>query len=281
MKIGNLRECLPRVFRDCTTVLCERRDPALLSEELVLFNNALVGLIIWSTVTNTHWLRTPLVRNLSELRKEGSFSVRRDALARKEKILHAACELVVHDGTNLKLDKVADMAGVGIATLYRNYPTRNALILACLDRIHKEVVAQLNDARRELEDPNAEADRILREVIRNTIPAGINLLVPALIETPEDRLSEDLLAKKKEIVEALNALLEKSRELGFLHPTVTNNWTLNGLIQIYQAPAFEFSGENTRSDDDVEAMVGVFLEGCRVGLETSYMFPTSTADENS
>jgi len=55
--------------------------------------------------------------------------VRSDALARRIRIIEAACEIFRTSTDIVPLETIADKAGVGIATLYRNFPDRTALIL--------------------------------------------------------------------------------------------------------------------------------------------------------
>ncbi len=56
--------------------------------------------------------------------------LRKDALARRHAILKAAAEVLAEQGFDAPLELVAERAGVGRATLYRNFPDRTALALA-------------------------------------------------------------------------------------------------------------------------------------------------------
>src|SRR4051812_15643531 len=55
---------------------------------------------------------------------------RADARRNREKLLAAAGELFASKGTDVSLDAVAKHAGLGIGTLYRHFPTRDALVEA-------------------------------------------------------------------------------------------------------------------------------------------------------
>lgn len=55
---------------------------------------------------------------------------RADAIRNREKLLTAATELFAARGTDVSLEAVAKRAGVGIGTLYRHFPTREALVEA-------------------------------------------------------------------------------------------------------------------------------------------------------
>ena len=54
--------------------------------------------------------------------------MRADARAKRAAVLTAAVDVFTERGVDIPLDEVARRAGVGIATLYRHFPTREALI---------------------------------------------------------------------------------------------------------------------------------------------------------
>lgn len=56
--------------------------------------------------------------------------VRADAQRNRQALLDAALEAFAQDGVNASLEAIARSAGVGIGTLYRHFPTREALALA-------------------------------------------------------------------------------------------------------------------------------------------------------
>ena len=55
---------------------------------------------------------------------------RSDAAANRDRLLAAATVAVKHDGEKVPMATVAAQAGVGVGTLYRHYPTREALLSA-------------------------------------------------------------------------------------------------------------------------------------------------------
>ena len=65
--------------------------------------------------------------------------MRADARRNREKLLAAAASAFAEAGTAASLEAIAKQAGVGIGTLYRHFPTREALIEAAyaneLDRL--------------------------------------------------------------------------------------------------------------------------------------------------
>lgn len=68
---------------------------------------------------------------------------RSDARRNQELILEAARTLFIAEGVLVPFDEIARRAGVGNATLYRHFPTRDALVLAA---IQQDITAIQHDA---------------------------------------------------------------------------------------------------------------------------------------
>jgi AcrR family transcriptional regulator len=66
--------------------------------------------------------------------------VRSDALENRARILAAAREALAEDGAT-SMNQVAQRAGVGAGTLYRHFPTREALLLAVYEVEVERIVA--------------------------------------------------------------------------------------------------------------------------------------------
>lgn len=62
-------------------------------------------------------------------------NLRADAERNRKRILDAACELFRTSGLDVALEEVAKRAGVGIATLYRRFPTRGELVAAAFEQM--------------------------------------------------------------------------------------------------------------------------------------------------
>jgi AcrR family transcriptional regulator len=112
---------------------------------------------------------------------------RADGLRNREKLMEIAKTAFADVGTDVSLDEIARRAGVGIGTLYRHFPTRDAIIEAVY--------------RREVEQLAGSAARLLA-----TLPP-----VEALHEWM--RLFVDYIATKKVMASALGPLVGNSPEL--------------------------------------------------------------------
>jgi AcrR family transcriptional regulator len=81
-------------------------------------------------------------------------TLRSDAQRNLERVLHAAAETFAERGPDASIDEIARRAGVGHATVFRRFPTKDSLIEAVVqDRIHQ--LEALADAALEREDAGA------------------------------------------------------------------------------------------------------------------------------
>jgi AcrR family transcriptional regulator len=78
-------------------------------------------------------------------RTEGD-DLRADAERNRRRIVAAAAAVFGEQGLDAPLEEVARRAGVGIATLYRRYPSREGLVVACFRHRLDEYAAALDEA---------------------------------------------------------------------------------------------------------------------------------------
>jgi AcrR family transcriptional regulator len=67
-------------------------------------------------------------------REKGARPLRADAQLNRDRILNAAAKLFAERGLSVPLEEIAGHAGVGVATLYRRFPTRADLAAAAFER---------------------------------------------------------------------------------------------------------------------------------------------------
>ncbi len=72
--------------------------------------------------------------------------LRRDAAANRERILTAAIEVFSASGAQAGIDEVARRAGVGVGTVYRRFPTKDALLVEIVDQLLRDLVTVARDA---------------------------------------------------------------------------------------------------------------------------------------
>lgn len=91
---------------------------------------------------------------------------RSDALANRQRLIAAAQDVFRERGIDAEMKVIAERAGVGVGTIYRNFPTKDDLITAITAEL-VEAVRVVCDEAAQTEDP-AEAIRIVVEgTLRN------------------------------------------------------------------------------------------------------------------
>jgi AcrR family transcriptional regulator len=68
--------------------------------------------------------------------------LRRDAAGNRERLVNAAARVFAEQGLDASVQQIAEAAGVGMGTLYRRFPTKDALIDALAeDLLHRVLLA--------------------------------------------------------------------------------------------------------------------------------------------
>ena len=133
---------------------------------------------------------------------------RADARRNHDKLVAAARAVFTEDGTSAPLEDVAERAGVGIGTLYRHFPTRQAL----LEAVYVDEVEAMARAAEDLSElPPWEAlSRWLHQYVG--FAATKRALNEALLEAAPD--SDVLLSCRTAIAGAGTALVERAQRAG-------------------------------------------------------------------
>ena len=133
---------------------------------------------------------------------------RADARVNHEKLVAAARALFTEKGTSAPLEDVAEQAGVGIGTLYRHFPTRQALLEAVyVDEV--EAIARAATDLAELPPWDALSQWLHRYLGFAGTKRALN---EALMETDPD--SKVFLTCRAAIVDAGTMLLERAQQAG-------------------------------------------------------------------
>jgi AcrR family transcriptional regulator len=130
--------------------------------------------------------------------------LRADAQRNRDRLLEVAVRALSHDGPDVTLETIAREAGVGIGTLYRHFPTREALV----DAAYRNELTRLCDSTGRLLK-RLPPDRALRTwmdrfVDYMTTKRGMDGALRALIASGGDPFSES----RDRLVGALTTLLE-------------------------------------------------------------------------
>jgi AcrR family transcriptional regulator len=179
---------------------------------------------------------------------------RADAIRNRERVLEAAKAVFSAGGPEASLEAVARKAGVGIGTLYRHFPTREALFEAVYRR-EVQQLSELAEALKSEADPVDALRRWLRSnvefvVTKKGMSAALALAVQSSSELTA--FSFDRLSK------AVGALLDRAVAAGEIRADISPEDVLRALVgmcYLHDQPGWQNS---------VVRLLDVFVDGLRL-----------------
>ena len=138
--------------------------------------------------------------------------MRQDARENRDRILAAAERVFGTRGEAGSTEEVARLAGVGIATVFRHFPTKEALIEATLVRHFTGLLDQTRAAAH-APDPSAALSALIHEMIHRgaskiTLASMLDDAPPAVV------------AVASEVKAAVDAALRRAQAAGTVRPDV-------------------------------------------------------------
>ncbi|HEY7047182.1 MAG TPA: helix-turn-helix domain-containing protein [Jatrophihabitantaceae bacterium] len=142
--------------------------------------------------------------------------LRADAQLNRDRILAAARDVFVERGAGVPLDEIARRAGTGIATLYRRFPDREALMRAVvLDALRRTG----DEARRAAEEEDDPFEALVRYMHR-TLEIRIGAVIPVLLE--EISIEDDeMLQARTSGSDALQGIIDRAHKARTLRRDIT------------------------------------------------------------
>jgi AcrR family transcriptional regulator len=180
---------------------------------------------------------------------------RADALRNRERIVAAAREMFVEFGPDVPFDEIARRAGVGNATVYRNFHDREALV--------REVVCSVMDrtsegAERALAE-TGNAFEALSHFVHAVADERIGALCP-MVATAFDEHHPELEAARERLEQLIEEIMDRARAAGQLRPDVERGDLMIAVAQLSRPPA----GTGCLSIDRfIHRHLQLFLDGLR------------------
>jgi AcrR family transcriptional regulator len=183
---------------------------------------------------------------------------RTDAVRNRERVLEAAKAVFSAGGPDASLEAVARQAGVGIGTLYRHFPTREALFEAVYRR-EVEHLAELADQLK-AEMPPVEA---LRQWLRSNVEfVATKKGMSAALALAVNNTSELTAYSFERLTRAVGRLLDRAVAAGDIRSDISPEDLLRALVGIcylHDQPGWQAS---------VLRLLDVFIDGLRRPSET-------------
>ncbi|MBP2329433.1 AcrR family transcriptional regulator [Kibdelosporangium banguiense] len=180
--------------------------------------------------------------------------LRADAQRNRERLLSAALQLLAESNRQLAMEAVARRAGVSIATLYRHFPTREALFLTIYRHEMQELGRWADELAARLSSSEALAQWLMKMGrYASTRPGMAEAFRAALIDG-EQALMEDAYS---ETTEALGRLLERAAAAGAIRSDIGADDLLLALCGVWELP------DTPAGRQQADRVVGLLLDGLR------------------
>jgi AcrR family transcriptional regulator len=181
--------------------------------------------------------------------------LRADAQRNRDALIHAAIEAFVEEGEDIALETIAASAGVGVGTLYRNFPNRDALIIAAYEHEVDSLCAAAAEFLDELpadEALHAWAKHFAhfaatKRGMKNALHSAVASDSPLFADTRE------------RLIAALRLLLDAGADAGTVRADVDAEDVTCMISAICRLP------EGPHWQEDVSRMLGLVIDGLRYG----------------
>jgi AcrR family transcriptional regulator len=152
-------------------------------------------------------------------------ALRSDAERNRRLVLEAATQAFAQDGLDVGMAEIARRAGVGNATVFRRFPSKDALIEAIVDEKIAELLAAAERAA-EIEDPWDS----LVDMLEKT--AALQARDHGFFQATEEFMLRhpDLLRRHRPVFEAVDRLVVRAQAAGVVRDDVTT-LDLLGLVK--------------------------------------------------
>jgi AcrR family transcriptional regulator len=184
---------------------------------------------------------------------------RADALRNRERVLEAAKAVFSAGGAEASLEAVAKRAGVGIGTLYRHFPTREALYEA----VYRREVEQLGELAESLKSEARPVDALRRWVRSNIEFVATKKGMAAALALAAHGSPELRSFSFERLTKAIGALLDRAVASGEIRADVSPEDLLRALVgmcYLHDQPGWQAT---------VIRLMDVFVDGLRVRPTTT------------
>jgi AcrR family transcriptional regulator len=183
-------------------------------------------------------------------------TLRADARENREKLLRAASRLFATAGSDVALEMIARTAGVGIGTLYRHFPTREALIEA----VYRNEVDRLCASAGELV-ASLPADAALEQWMERFVSyAATERGLSGALKSVASSQSDLFGATRERLLTAVGSLLGAGIATGRIRADVSAEDVLAAMNAVWA-----ISGEGEQWALQSQRVLGLLMDGLRAG----------------
>jgi len=179
--------------------------------------------------------------------------LRADAARNRETLLAAATRAFASSDTEPSMRAIAREAGVGVATLYRHFPTRESLV----DAVYRDQVKRLTVGARELIDshPPAQALRLWMDLFGDWLATKHGMLDTLLAMIDSDQIAHA--QSREELLAAIATILDAGSTSGDIRRDVDSEDIAASLLGIFTVAGTH--GHNAQA----ERLLDLLMDGLR------------------
>jgi AcrR family transcriptional regulator len=197
-------------------------------------------------------------------------ALRSDAERNRRLVLEAATQAFAQEGLDVGMAEIARRAGVGNATVFRRFPSKDALIEAIVDEKIAELLAAAGRAA-EIEDPWDS----LVDMLEKT--AALQARDHGFFQATEEFMLRhpDLLRRHRPVFEAVDRLVVRAQAAGVVRDDVT---TLD-LLGLVKGSVVCLPPSRDLRDDGWRRYLSIVLDALRPEAATPLPVPPVTYEE--
>jgi AcrR family transcriptional regulator len=154
----------------------------------------------------------------STVSEETPPQLRADARRNRERILQSARAAFAESGADAQIDDVARHAGVGVGTVYRHFPTKQALLTELVRQTFRLFTGWAREAREAGGEPFALIEGLLRRIAETA--AGDVGVQYALTSSAAQAARSEAQAEQDELIAVIAELIERARRAGTIRPGI-------------------------------------------------------------
>ena len=183
---------------------------------------------------------------------------RADAVRNRERVLEAAKAVFSAGGSEASLEAVARHAGVGIGTLYRHFPTREALYEA----VYRREVEQLGDLAEQLQNAPEPVEALRRWLRANVQFVATKKGMVAALALVAAGSSELQAYSFDRLTKSIGTLLARAVAAGAIRDDISAEDVLRALIGMC------YMHDQAGWQTTALRLLDVFVDGLRVRPES-------------
>jgi AcrR family transcriptional regulator len=189
---------------------------------------------------------------------DGEQPLRADARRNREQIIDAARVIFAEHGAEVPMEEIAKRAGVGVGTLYRRFPDRDALIRAVAVHAFGRLLTEADDAQREESSAWDALVRVFRQARELQVSMQLAMFSPRAHEIM--RKDEEISEVRGKLLEVLERVVIAAQEEGELRSDVGT-----GDVAVFFAMSLRKLGANTPELSGLitERCLALILDGLR------------------